>query len=110
MYLASIPAPPLSSWAPAGLAAGLVAVDEPLAAASTSSFTIRPPGPLPATASSATPWAAAARRATGEALASPFSAGARVAAAGGAEADPFAADGELASVAAPAPALMRAST
>ena len=66
--LASIAAGPrsgLASPSAAGAAAG--AAPSPSAAASTSSLVTLPPGPEPLTAAMSTPFAAATRRATGEA-------------------------------------------
>ncbi len=64
MYLASIAAPPFSCVSEALPPEG--AAPLPLAAASTSSLTILPARPLPATDATSTPRSAAARLATGE--------------------------------------------
>src|SRR5487761_821985 len=66
----------------AGAAAGLDAPPLPFAAASTSSLTIRPSGPLPLRLASSTPSSAARRLASGEALMAPPPASASLSGAG----------------------------
>ena len=57
--------------ASAGAACGAAACGAPDAAASTSAFTIRPPGPVPCSAERSMPCSRAMRRATGDAFARP---------------------------------------
>ena len=60
-----------ASSSASGSAFSFAGAPSPLAAASTSAFTIRPPGPLPSSWASSTPSSPAMRRATGDAFTRP---------------------------------------